>query len=119
MRVRIGELEQHALSSLVRVAGRIVSRSPGEAGGQESRAVLADESGSVLLSGSDLPEELALVDLTGIWTGSEVRVVTLEYAQEPTAFGPMRESEWWSLQRDRALKIPRLRARARLAQLTR
>ncbi len=119
MRVRIGELKQHPLSSLVRVAGRIVSRSTGESSEQEGQAVLADESGSVRLSGLALPGELSLVELTGIWTGSEIRVATLEFSQAPAAFGPVRESEWWSLQRDGARKSARLRERARLTQRTR
>ena len=112
MRARIGELAQHSLSSLVRVAGRIVSSST-------SHALLSDESGAVRLSGTDLPPELSLVELSGIWTGTEIRVVSLDLVQPASAFGELRASEWWSLQRDRGQKLGRLRARSRLLGLTR
>jgi len=112
MRVRIGELSQHSLSSLVRVAGRVVSSN-----GRE--AVLADETGRVRLSGSELPSEWALVELTGVWTGQEIRVSALELAQPSENFGVLAESEWWALQREHARKLQRLRERARVLKFTR
>jgi lysyl-tRNA synthetase class 2 len=112
MRVSIDQLPQHAPGSIATLAGRLAS-SDGR------RGVLWDGSGAVAIAGDALPPALSLVHLTGIWSGSELRVSRWEIAQEPHAFGNLAESEFWALGRDGGRKAHALRRRAQLLKQVR